>query len=96
MDHPMRYVICYDVSDNKRRRHLSMCLQAYGDRVQESVFEAVLDRMLFDRMVKDVEKQIQDSTDTVRIYPLCGTCAGKVVRLGIPGPNPGEEVVFVV
>lgn len=92
----LRYVISYDISDNKRRRRLSICLDQYGDRVQESVFEAVLDRKLLNQMTEDVEKQILGSADTVRIYPLCATCAGKVERLGIPGPIPGEEKVFVV
>ncbi|MBF0427755.1 MAG: CRISPR-associated endonuclease Cas2 [Magnetococcales bacterium] len=91
-----RYVICYDVSDNKRRRHLAVCLDQYGERIQESVFEAVLERPLLKQMIEDVGKQINDKADAVRIYTLCATCAGKVERLGIPGPVPGEEKVFVV
>ena len=92
----LRYVISYDINDNKRRRRLSICLDQYGERVQESVFEAVLDRTLLKQMMLDVEKEILASVDAVRIYPLCATCAGKVERLGIPGPVPGEEKVFVV
>ncbi|CAK0762103.1 CRISPR-associated endoribonuclease Cas2 [Gammaproteobacteria bacterium] len=92
----MRYIICYDVSDNKRRRHLSMCLSGYGDRVQESVFEAVLDRTLFEKMISDVEKQIKRTVDTVRIYPLCGVCTNKVVQLGVSVNKHQEDIVFVV
>ncbi|NGZ06554.1 MAG: CRISPR-associated endonuclease Cas2 [Magnetococcales bacterium] len=91
-----RYVICYDISDNKRRRRLAICLDQYGDRIQESVFEAVLDRDLLHQMISEISKKIKVNADAVRIYTLCATCAPKVERLGIPGPVPGEETVFVV
>ncbi|MBF0214044.1 MAG: CRISPR-associated endonuclease Cas2 [Magnetococcales bacterium] len=91
-----RYVICYDISNDKRRRRLSICLDQYGDRIQESVFEAVLDRDLLNQMIVEVKNQIHSKADAVRIYPLCIRCASKVERLGIPGPVPGEETVFVV
>ncbi|MBF0214928.1 MAG: CRISPR-associated endonuclease Cas2 [Magnetococcales bacterium] len=91
-----RYVICYDISNNKRRRRLSICLDQYGSRIQESVFEAVLDLDLFKQMTAEVEQKINAKADAVRIYMLCATCVKKVERLGIPGPIPGEETVFVV
>ena len=92
----MCYIICYDISDNKRRNKLSGCLEGWGGRVQESVFEAVLELDLLDQLVKDIQKWINAQSDGVRIYPLCGTCAGKVLRLGVSGPVPGEEKVYVV
>jgi CRISPR-associated protein Cas2 len=94
-----RYVMCYDVPDDKRRTRLSKCLDGYGDRVQYSVFEAVLDRALFDNMIRDVLELIDPEADRVSIYALCGACAGRVARLGAPplsGVVPGEEEVFIV
>jgi CRISPR-associated protein Cas2 len=37
------YLIVYDVSSHRRRRKVAALLAGYGQRVQESVFEARLD-----------------------------------------------------
>ena len=42
-----RFVVCYDVADNKRRYKVAACLDGYGDRVQGSVFELRIERALF-------------------------------------------------
>ncbi len=34
-----RFVVCYDIADDKRRQRVSQILDAYGDRIQGSVFE---------------------------------------------------------
>ncbi|MBF0415326.1 MAG: CRISPR-associated endonuclease Cas2 [Magnetococcales bacterium] len=59
----MRYIICYDISENKRRRKLSECLDGYGDRVQESVFEVVLETEMHREMVAEVIKRIKNTED---------------------------------
>lgn len=92
----MRYVICYDITENKRRRKLSQCLDGYGDRVQESVFEAVLDADLHEEMVAEVMKRVKVATDRVHIHPLCESCAKKSLRIGVDAKVPGTETVFVV
>ena len=95
----MRYVVCYDVPDDKRRLRLAKCLDGYGDRVQYSVFEAVLDRSLFDKMIADIQGLIDAETDRVVVYALCAACAGRRVYLGalpLGGAPPGEEEVWVV
>lgn len=92
----MRYVVCYDIPDQKRRSRLASRLEDFGDRVQESVFEAVLDRALLDQMMDRIAQVLLPAEDQVLVYPLCAECAGKVRRLGQCLPAPGEEVVFVV
>ncbi|MBF0152724.1 MAG: CRISPR-associated endonuclease Cas2 [Magnetococcales bacterium] len=96
MNRGQRYIICYDVAHDRRRRRLAVCLDGFGDRVQESVFEAVLDPLLFDKMLLAIKAIISSKQDSVLIYPLCAHCVGKVHRMGVPGPIPGEERVFVV
>ncbi|WP_413774873.1 CRISPR-associated endonuclease Cas2 [Corynebacterium sp. UMB2355A] len=34
----MKYLVCYDISHNRRRSKVSARLQAIGERIQESVF----------------------------------------------------------
>ncbi|MBF0154082.1 MAG: CRISPR-associated endonuclease Cas2 [Magnetococcales bacterium] len=91
-----RYVVCYDIIGNRRRARLATCLDGYGDRMQDSVFEAFLDQALFDKMVQHIKQHILPDQDSVLIYPLCAKCSGKVKRIGTPRPVPGEEKVYVV
>lgn len=60
-----RYVITYDVSDDRRRDRIFTVLQGYGDHVQFSVFVAALTseelvvlRMKLRRYLNEVEDQV--------------------------------------
>ena len=94
----LRYVVCYDVRDDRRRIKVANCLLGYGARVQWSVFEMVLDRPLFDKLVHKLETLIDPATDRVSVYPLCSACAGKAAFLGERQRDcwPGEEIVYIV
>ncbi len=78
----MEYVICYDLTDDRRRDRLSKALLDYGKRIQHSVFLAHLDEELLERMMVRVRGLIEESEDRVHVFPLCGTCEGKVMALG--------------
>ena len=93
-----RYVICYDIPDDKRRTKVAKCLDGFGDRIQWSVFEAVMDHALIDKLIAKVQDLIDPDEDQVRIYALCAACAKRVRTLGAvaPGPEVGEETVFIV
>jgi len=93
-----RFIVCYDIPENKRRTRLSRCLDAYGRRVQLSVYEMLMDESLLDRMIADVSLFLDIDEDLFTIYPLCKNCMRGVRRIGrdagmIP---PGEELLFVV
>ena len=92
----LRYIICYDVPDDRRRTRLAHALDKYGDRVQYSVFEAVLEHRLFDSLMNEMHQLIKPEEDRIHVYPFCAACADRVQRLGAAGPAPGEEIVFVV
>jgi CRISPR-associated protein Cas2 len=93
----MRYVMAYDTPHDRRRYRLAKCLNDYGRRVQYSVFEAMLSRMLFDRMVEELKALIDPGDDRVHVYPLCGACAARAVYLGPSAreERPGAEMVFI-
>ena len=85
----MTYVICYDITDDKRRSHLVNTLLDYGSRIQESVFYADLQDGLFKEMRGRVEKVLARESDVVHIFPLCQACDGKRIMLGkatMPAP----------
>ncbi len=93
-----RHVICYDIPDDRRRARIAKLLDSHGDRVQFSVYEAVLDRELSDKLIGQLRALLAPGEDLVTIYRLCAACAERVTRLGLAGrqPAPGEEEVFIV
>jgi CRISPR-associated protein Cas2 len=78
----LRYVIAYDISDNKRRARLVRRLESLGERVQRSVFEADLPAGELERLLARMERIIDPVVDGIRIYRLCGECAATVRILG--------------
>ncbi len=78
-----RYLICYDIEDDKKRHKLAEMLLDYGDRLQLSVFEADLSENEL-KTVLDRAKTYVDKNDSFRVYFLCMSCLDKVRTLGRP------------
>ena len=78
----MQYVICYDISDDRRRSRISSLLLDFGTRVQESVFVAHLDERLFERMHERLSTVVDDDWDKVHVFALCASCESKGWTLG--------------
>jgi CRISPR-associated protein Cas2 len=96
-DGGLAYVICYDVADDRRRQRLSKALDGYGRRVQYSVYEAVLDRVLFDKLVEKLSSIVDAGADRVTIYGVCAACAARRLSLGVQARDwPGEEAAIVI
>jgi len=95
---PLRYVICYDIPDDRRRQAVARCLEGYGQRVQYSVFELVLDTTIFDNLVNVLVRLIDPSEDKVSFYLRCAACSRRSRFLGVAAdePRPGDEIVFIV
>jgi CRISPR-associated protein Cas2 len=90
-------VICYDVTDDRRRTQLARTLAAYGRRVQYSVFEANLEPGLFDKLVSEIKSLIDARSDRVAIYRLCAACERQRLALGqAEDVWPGDQIVYVV
>ncbi|EDZ93492.1 MAG: CRISPR-associated endonuclease Cas2 [Limnospira sp. PMC 1291.21] len=80
------YLICYDIVEDRRRTKVSSLLEAYGIRVQKSVFEAVLTPPQFKKLEQRLKKLINSDCDQLRFYPLLAKCRTQVIILGIQ-PN---------
>ena len=91
----MRYVIAYDISDDDRRTRLAHLLEGHGRRVQYSVFECQLGERELLRLRRDMLRVIDPSTDSIRIYGLCGRCRAALEVLGT-GPVGGFDRVQVI
>ncbi|WP_223066869.1 CRISPR-associated endonuclease Cas2 [Paenibacillus caui] len=84
----MLVLVTYDVSTTSRegRRRLTQvskkCLD-YGQRVQNSVFECILDTTQFRRLKYELEELIDKNTDSLRFYNLGDKHKTKVEHIGV-------------
>ncbi|MGN0874163.1 MAG: CRISPR-associated endonuclease Cas2 [Akkermansia sp.] len=82
----MRYLISYDVNTTtpagqKRLRRVAKACEDHGIRVQNSVFECVMDysRLLMFR--EQLRAIIDAENDSIRIYPL-GKDSNRIIHMG--------------
>ncbi|MFT0752652.1 CRISPR-associated endonuclease Cas2 [Synechococcus sp. RC10A2] len=73
----MNILITYDVSTSdpagqKRLRRVAKACEAYGQRVQKSVFECRLTETLLEKLKQRLLKIIDPQTDSLRFYRLPG------------------------
>jgi CRISPR-associated protein Cas2 len=88
----MFVVIAYDTPSDKRRRHIVKILMDYGNRVQYSVFEAKLPQELLIEMRLRLERVIDQTEDSIRIYKLCETCLRSIKLQGTAKLALPEEI----
>lgn len=81
-------LITYDVSTvtsegQRRLRRVSKMCQNYGQRVQHSVFECVLDAAQFAELKIKLLNIIDQKQDSLRFYQLGNNYKSKVEHVGI-------------
>ncbi|EJR80192.1 MULTISPECIES: CRISPR-associated endonuclease Cas2 [Bacillus cereus group] len=84
----MLVLITYDVSTTnsvgqKRLRKVSKICQNYGQRVQNSVFECVVDATQFATLKMELIKIINEDEDSLRFYQLGNNYKNRVEHIGI-------------
>lgn len=92
----MNFLVVYDVEtvtrDGQRRlRQVARACEAYGQRVQYSVFEIVCSRTMMAKLVVQLEEIMDPYVDSIRVYPLDQDTFGRVVMLGSRRELPHEE-----
>jgi CRISPR-associated protein Cas2 len=90
----MMVLITYDVNtetpDGKRRLHkVAKQCQNYGQRVQNSVFECIIDPALFKQLQAKLEKIIDPEKDSLRYYYLGNEWRNRVEHVGA---KPGIDL----
>lgn len=79
----MFVLIAYDIGNDGTRRRVAETLDAYGQRVQRSVFECDLTYSQYEELWGQLDALCADtSTDSIRCYRLCAKCTDKVELLG--------------
>lgn len=83
----MFWMICYDISDDKKRLRASRALLRYGERVQRSIYECHLNLRELHALQRELADIIDMDADRVRFYPQC-----KRDRAAIRVDGQGAEV----
>lgn len=83
----MMVLITYDVSTEseggkKRLRKVAKACQDYGQRVQNSVFECLLDAAHMKQLQAKLDELIDKDKDSLRFYYLGDEWRGRVVHIG--------------
>lgn len=84
----MMVLITYDVNTEdkngqRRLRRVAKVCQNYGQRVQNSVFECVVDALVLKKIQHQVAEIIDPQLDSVRYYHLGNNWEYKVEHVGI-------------
>ena len=67
-----RWLICYDIEDDRERRRIHNCLRHYGKRVQKSVFEVCFPerkQAMQEEMIRQLREIATDEAN-IRFYNL--------------------------
>jgi CRISPR-associated protein Cas2 len=78
----MNILICYDISDNKRRRKVYKLLESYGIRTQYSIFELEVNKFEKDNIKEKILNILDQETDRIYFFTLCKECKEKIDRIG--------------
>ena len=91
----MFYIVSYDIPDTPRRTKIAKISEDFGEQVQFSVFECLLDHDLLERMVGRLENVAKTDEDRIRIYALCGSCE-RVIKIIGQGVVTKDEKYFIL
>ena len=71
----MEVLVTYDVATDdaegrRRLRRVAQVCKNYGQRVQKSVFECLVNQTQYEQLVRDLVHYIDEKEDNLRIYRL--------------------------
>jgi CRISPR-associated protein Cas2 len=93
----MYVIVCYDISDNRRRLRLHKLLLAYGTPVQRSVFECNITPQQLGRLRQQAGRLARGRRDSIRYYQMCRQCQEAVTGTGVSlveAPPPGKDFII--
>lgn len=87
-------VVSYDVPDDKRRTKIMKTLKGFGDHVQYSVFDCLLEPKDLAELHKRLAKLVKLQEDSIRFYYINQSDVGRIEVMGIGGVV--EERIFII
>ncbi|WP_013334745.1 CRISPR-associated endonuclease Cas2 [Gloeothece verrucosa] len=90
------YLVCYDIVQDSRRNRVSKLLEAYGCRVQKSVFEILAAKSQYDKLKQKLEKMLNLDEDQLRFYIIPEHSRSKTLILGIQPDFYVDDTAFII
>ncbi|HET8682390.1 MAG TPA: CRISPR-associated endonuclease Cas2 [Micromonosporaceae bacterium] len=91
-----RYLVAYDIREDRRLRSVATCMEGYGDRIQYSVFVCDLSDQEVVEMRSDIETRIKSSEDSVMVIDLGrADDSTRFLFIGQHEPLPANAAVIV-
>jgi len=90
----MKWIISFDISDDRKRARAVKILKTYAYRVQKSVFEGFFTHEALDEAKSKMKDVIDNVKDSVRYYPLCSNCEEKLEIQG--NGKKVEETGYII
>lgn len=96
----MLVLVTYDVetvslSGQRRLQQVAKACLNYGQRVQNSVFECILDYSQYTKLKLELKDIMNEQHDTIRFYNLGNNYSTKIETLGIKrGFNMEDELII--
>ena len=88
-------IVVYDIPNDKRRTKLSKFLEAYGRRVQFSVFECFISLEEMRQLHQKLKKFIVLTEDNVRFYWLFAEAMSMTLTIGSEKPEPPPKFYVI-
>lgn len=92
------YLVCYDVSDDRRLRRVFKTMRGWGDHLQYSVFRCELSRRELQELLAALDQEIHHSEDQVLLVdlgPADGRAATCIRALGRPYVAPERHAIIL-
>lgn len=91
-----RYIIAYDISDDRRRNRVVRELKNVGYRVQYSLFEAELSNQTLVELRMRIARVIKHTEDRVIYYGRCARCRDDTIREGVQTNPLDDEDLYML
>lgn len=97
-DDARRYVVAYDIPDDRRRARIAKKLGSYGDRVQFSVFVIDVRPARVVRLMAELQRLMHPEEDSIllcEVGPVIGAERGRFQIFGRARPlTDGTALIF--
>jgi CRISPR-associated protein Cas2 len=91
-----RYLVAYDIRDDRRLRSIAGCMEGYGTRIQYSVFVCDLSLQEKIAMRSDIEALMKVTEDSVMVVDLGNAGdSSRFLFLGHHEKLPSSRAVIV-
>jgi CRISPR-associated protein Cas2 len=78
----MRFLVIYDIADDKRLYRVAKTMEDFGERVQKSKFEMELTESQLKKLKSRIAQIINPEEDGVKYIPICKKCIAKIEIIG--------------